>query len=234
MRDYGTATESMLASLSGVISRHLVWVQARRRSTGLIEAVGFWNGLDVRQFTVGETARSYQGAGSILGLDPIRGEVGLNVRMHTIRFSGIPAAVVNLVNLYDLRGAAVEVHRVFFDPVKAVQVGVPVRVIKGWVEEMPLPRAAEGQAADISMTVASAARALTRTLALKKSDSAQRRINAADRGREYAATSGAVPVFWGAGKSQNGTPPPTTVTTATPTADERAGGGSTSNGDTRG
>jgi hypothetical protein len=233
MRDYGGATETMLASLTGVIARHLVWVRPRRRDTGLIEAAGFWNGLDVRQFTVGAEARSYAAAGSLLGLDPIRGEVGLNVRMHTIRFSGIPATVLNLLNTYHLLGAPVEVHRVFFDPVKAVQVGQPVRVIKGSVEEMPLPRAAEGQSAEIEMTVASAARALTRTVALKKSDSAQRRINPADRGREYAAVSGAVPVFWGAGRSQNGTPPPTATVPATPTADDRTGGFSGS-GDNRG
>ncbi|WP_375553402.1 hypothetical protein [Roseovarius mucosus] len=211
MRDYGTAAESMLASLSGIISRHLVWVQARRRDTGLVEAAGFWNGLDVRQFTVGEEARNYAAAGSLLGVDPIRGEVGLNVQMHTIRFSSIPSETVNLINIYDLRGAPIEVHRVLFDPVKAVQVGHPVRVIKGWVEEMPLPRAAEGQSVDIEMTIASAARALTRTLALKKSDAAQRRIDPTDRGREYSAVSGSVPVFWGSGKSQIGVPPTTTA-----------------------
>ncbi|MBM1986610.1 hypothetical protein JQW89_05565 [Sulfitobacter pseudonitzschiae] len=190
--------------------RHLVWIEARSRSTGLIEAAGFWNGIDVRSFDIGGVTRAYSGAGTLLGISPIIGEVGLQVRMQQVTLSRLPSEVVQLIHGYDARLAPIEVHRVFFDPQKGVPIGDPVRVMKGWVDEMPVPSAAEGGTENVTVTVASASRALTKTLTVKKSDEAQRRINATDRGREYAAISGAVGVFWGV-KNARATPPPTTT-----------------------
>lgn len=196
MRDYGTAIETHLASGAGLQVRHLVWIEAINRDTGLVDPGGFWNGYDARVFSVGGEDRTYQGAGTLLEIAPIIGEVGIRVRMQRVSLSKIPPSVVNLINGYEVRFAPIEVHRVFFDPVKGVQIGDPVRVLKGTVDEMPVPTPAEGGTATVDLTVASAARALTRTLTAKKSDADQRRIDANDKGREYSAIVG-VPVFWG-------------------------------------
>jgi len=215
MRDFGTAVEAHLASSTGVQVRHLVWIEARNRDTGSVEAVGFWNGLDSRSFNTSGVDRTYSGAGALLGVSPIIGDVGLQVRMQQLSLSRIPPEVTQLIHAYDARLAPIEVHRVFFDPVKGVIIGNPVRVLKGWIDEMPVPTAAEGGTENLTVTVASASRALTKTLTVKKSDEAQRRISATDRGREYASVSGAVGVFWGV-KNANSSPPPTATVQAQP------------------
>jgi hypothetical protein len=208
MRDYGTAIETHLAAGEGVAPRHLLWIEAKNRTTGEIEATGFWNGKDTREFVVNGETRTYFGAGALLGIDPIIGSVGLNVRMQRVRLAQVAPEVMQAIRGYDVRLAPVEIHRVHIDPVKGVQIGAPVRVFKGSVDEAPIPKPAVGQEASLEMTLASAARALTRTLTAKKSDAAQRRIDPTDRGREYATISGAVGVFWGV-LHKRGAPPPT-------------------------
>jgi len=213
MREYGTDIETHLASTSGVMVRSLVWIEAKNRDTGATETAGFWNGLDERAFTIGGVSRTYTGAGTLLQVSPITGEVGLNVRMHQLGLSRIPPEVAELIHLYDARLAPIEVHQVYFDPEKGVTIGDPVRVLKGWVDEMPIPTPEAGGTSTVTVTVASAARALTKTLTIKKSDEAQRRIDRTDRGREYAAVSGAVGVFWNV-LHAHGAPPGTTTTVA--------------------
>ncbi len=224
MRDYGTAIGNHLADLSGVAPRHLVWIEAKNRSTGATETAGFWNGADDRSFTIGGTARTYTGAGTLLQVGGIKGAVGLDVRMHQLGLSGVPQEVLDIIHLYDTRLAPVEVHKVFFDPVKGVTIGDPQRVLKGWVDEMDVPRPVDGQSGAVTLTVASASRALTRTLTTKKSDEAQRRVSATDDFRKFASISGTVGVFWGS-KNARATPPPTA-----PTPDEPAPGTTTGTG----
>lgn len=207
MRDYGTDINTHLASFEDMRVRHLVWIEAKRNSTGAVEGLGLWNGGQVQVFNIGGTSRTYQGAGGLLGLDSIVSKVGLQVRRHSIAVSSIPPEVINLIRLYDARLAPVEVHRVYFHPEKGVQIGDPVRVLKGWIDEMPVPRPAVGGTQTIRMTIASASRSLTRTLTAKKSSEAQQRAFPGDRGREYAAVSGAVRVSWGSVDKRGGPPP---------------------------
>ncbi|SMO98936.1 hypothetical protein SAMN06265173_1483 [Thalassovita litoralis] len=214
MRDYSIAEGSYLADLGAVVVRLLVWIEARNRSTGLVEATGFWTGQDVRSFSIGGVSRTYYGAGGLLGIEPIRASVGLSVRMHKLSLSRVPAEVQNLIHGYDARLAPVEVHRALFHPATRALISEPHRILKGTVEEMPVPRAVENTEAAMSITVASAARSLTRALTVRKSDAAQRAVNSDDRGREYAATSGAVGVFWNQMENR-GSPPPTAPATAT-------------------
>lgn len=207
MREYGSEVATHLATSTAISVRHLVWIKARNRDTGAIEETGFWNGLDVREFDIGGSPRTYFGAGALLAISAITGEVGLQVRMHQVSLSGLTPEVVQLIHGYDARLAPIEVHRIFFDPEKGVPIGDPVRVMKGWVDEMPVPTPAEGGTEAVTITVASAARSLTKTLTINKSDEAQRRIDPNDRGREYGSISGAVGVFWGV-LHANSTPPP--------------------------
>lgn len=213
MRDYGTAINNHLASGAGVDVRHLVWIEAVDRETGAVDPAGFWNGLDARNFDVGDVTRTYQGAGTLLNIAPIVGTVGIGVRMQRLGLSKIPTAVAQMINAYEVRFAPIEVHRVFFDPVKGVQIGDPVSVLKGSVDEMTVPTPEEGGTATVNLSVASAARALTRKLTVKKSDADQRRVDPDDQGREYAATVG-VPVFWG--QKQAATAPPSAVPVQSP------------------
>lgn len=210
MRDYGTALETHLTSLSGIHVRSLVWISARNRDTGATETAGFWNGSDELTVNISGVDRTYTGAGALLGVSPITGTVGLQVRMHQLSLSGLPPEVIELIYGYDARLAPIEVHQIHYDPTTGVVIGDPIRILKGWIDEMPVPRPQEGGTATVEVSVASASRALTRTLTSKKSDEMQRRIDPDDRGREYSAVSGAVGVFWNT-KNARSTPPGTKV-----------------------
>lgn len=209
MREYTTAGEAYIGDIEATRARHFVWVEAKNRGTGETEAAGFWNGSTDIQVSIDGVNRTYVGAGALLDIEPIRAGVGLDVRMHELGLSAIPDEVRQAVFGYDPRLAPVEVHRGLFNPDTNALVAEPQRVLKGTVEGLSAPRAAEGGTSRLTLTVASAARSLTRGLTLKKSDAAQRAISATDRGREYASISGAVGVFWGV-KHARATPPPTT------------------------
>lgn len=204
MRDYDSATESEIVSLDGKLVRHLVWIEAKNRGTGATETAGFWNGLDDRDFTIDAVSRTYAGAGGLLAMEPIRAGVGLEVQMHTITLAKTSPEVLDAVREYDARLAPVEVHRAVFDPLNGTLVAEPHRVLRGTVDHITIPDAADGEEAPLSLRVADASRALTRPLTLRKSDAAQRLVDADDRGREYAAISGAVKVFWGKRGKQGG------------------------------
>lgn len=193
MRVYDGSTQTYINALDGIVARHLVWFTARNRSTGAAETIGIWNGDDHETFTIG-TSRLYYGAGSLLGIEPITAGVGLTVRVHQIRVSGISPQIEDLLRTYDARLASVEVHRALFNLATNALVGTPYRVMKGWVNGVKLT---SGEASEAVISVASAARALTKPLALYRSDAAMRERSATDTFRAYADISGQVGVWWG-------------------------------------
>lgn len=211
MRDYTTAGDAYIADIEATRVRHFVWIEAKNRITGATESAGFWNGATDVQVSIDGSNRTYIGAGALLDIEPIRAGVGLNVRMHELGLSAIPDEVRQVVFGYDPRLAPIEVHRGLFNPDTSSLVAEPHRVLKGTVEALSAPRPAGGGTSRLTLTVASAARSLTRGLTLKKSDAAQRAISSGDKGRAYASISGAVGVFWGV-KNARGVPPPSVNT----------------------
>jgi hypothetical protein len=193
VRVYDGSTQTYIDALDGIVARHLVWFTARNRSTGAAETIGIWNGDDNQSFTIG-TSRLYYGAGSLLDIEPITAGVGLSVRIHQITMSGISSQVEELLRTYDARLAAVEMHRALFSLSTGSLVGTPYRVMKGWVNGVKLTSGEDSKAV---ISVASAARALTKPLALYRSDAAMRERSATDTFRAYADISGQVGVWWG-------------------------------------
>lgn len=206
MQDFGVDINAHLADLFGVAPRHLIWIEAQNRDTGATEASGFWNGMMDRDFAIGGVTRNYTAAGSLLNVGTIKGGIGLRVRMHEVQLSSVPPEVRDAISLYDVRLAPVEVHRVYFHPEKNIVIGDPVRILKGEINELEIPIAADGGNGPVTLRIADAVRGLTRTLTQRKSDAAQQVIDPDDRGREYATISGAVDVFWGV-KNSRATPP---------------------------
>lgn len=116
--------------------------------------------------------------------------------MHTFSLSAISPEVEQAVRGYDARLAPVEVHGVVFDPVTNTMIGTPWLALRGWVDEVEIRTAVAGGEGGIDLRVASAARALTRTLSLKRGDSSQQ-LRSGDRFRRYAEISGTASVAWG-------------------------------------
>lgn len=196
MKTLDTATRAALGARAGMVARALVWVRARNRATGALEAIGFWTGEDHRDFVIGGETRTYFGAGALLALPEFTVAAGLEVRMHEISLSALAPEVAQLLRGYEARFAPVEVHVATFAPESFALVAEPVRIFKGYIDAARIVTPKLGEAGSASITVASASRALTRGLALKKSDATQS-LRQGDRFRRYTDVSGSVEVWWG-------------------------------------
>jgi len=189
--------KSFLAERRGHKAHWLIWIEAKNRSTGATEVSGFWTGDDDQTFTIDGVARDYFGAGGLIEIDPIIYEAGLNVQMQSLSFGPVTPEVEQLLRTYDPRLAPIQVHLAVFDPADNTLVGT-ARAIKGWVDSAPITESGdvENPTATCEITVATSARAGTRSLTAKKSDAAQK-LRSGDRGRRYGDVSGAVSVWWG-------------------------------------
>lgn len=188
-------SEEMQAAVSSgvVVPRWLVWIAARNLSTGLVEAAGFWTGEDDRTFAVEGVARTYTGAGGLIRMDDPTYESGTNIQMQRMTFSMVSPEIQAAVFQYDTRLAPVEVHLALFDPATGALIGL-APAFQGWVEE---PRVSESGTPTLTLSVASSARAGTRTLGAKKSPESLKQRHPTDEGRKYADIAGDVPVSWG-------------------------------------
>lgn len=173
----------------------LLWVEARNRSTGAPERMGLWTGLEDQAFNVGGELRTYQGAGAVLDIPALVSQVGLAVQMQTASLAIVTEEVQTLIRGYDARQAPVEVHLARFDPETDALQSID-RVFTGWLDRAEIMSGQIGGNASLTATLAPSSRALTRTVAVKRSDASQRNRDG-DRFFRHADVSGAVAVWWG-------------------------------------
>lgn len=159
--------------------------------------MGLWNGDDVEVFTINGQSRTYFGAHTSLGMEPIRSAAGLEVQYHQLSLANVAIEVELAIRGYDTRLAPIEVHRALFDLKTRQLVAPPVRILKGTINEISIDTGALGGQGRATVSIASAARSLTKALSSYRSDKAQRRVYPADRFREYADVSGEISVWWG-------------------------------------
>lgn len=219
MRSYDAATAAQLTARGDLEARRLVWIKARNKSTAQVEALGLWDGDYSLAITLEGEARSYLDVGALLQSDPITAGPGLAVRTHRLHLSAIAPEVEDLVKGYDTRFAPVEIHRALLDPATRAVVGVPHRVFRGMINSLEFRTPEPGAAAVCDLDLVSETRALTRTLALKKSDMSHKR-RGGDRFRRYGDVSGSVPIYWGELRSD----PPGASKPAKPNSTGGAGG----------
>lgn len=196
MRNFDAATAAALSARAGLVARQTLWITARNLATGLPESLGIWNGEDDISLSVEGTPRAYTGAGAALEVEPITAAPGLEVRTVVWRLSALAPEVEALAKAYDTRFAPVEIHRALFDPATRGLIGAPHRVFRGFCNGLTFDRGDAGGTAAADLELVSETRALTRSLAVKKSDESQK-ARGGDRFRRYGDISGSVPVYWG-------------------------------------
>ncbi len=185
-----------LQARAGVVSRTLMWVVAKNRATGAPETMGLWNGEDAQVFEIDGEARTYHGP-ALPDIAPIKGGVGLQVRQLRVDAAHLTPEVQQMIRNYEARLAYVEIHQASFSTETNTLLAPPRRRFKGWIDTAPVFTAEVGGTGRASIVLASAARALTRTLALFKSDADQRARNPDDRFAEYGPSTGLKTVWWG-------------------------------------
>lgn len=203
MRSYDANTAAYLAGETAIVAHVLIWIVAKNRGTGAAESIGFWTGDDHQAFTIGGVARTYYGAGDVLEVPAMIYEAGLSVRMHTFGLASLAPEVAQALRGYEPRLASVEVHRALFHTSSGALVAEPHRVLAGWIDEAEINTPEIGGQGGATITVASSARGLTRTLPICKSD-VQQQLRSGDRFRRYVDVSGSVDVFWGSKRGKVG------------------------------
>ncbi|UOA25895.1 hypothetical protein [Pseudosulfitobacter sp. DSM 107133] len=204
-----TLPSNILAHLQARGAQHahlLVWFQARNRTTGDAETIGFWTGADHEGFLVEGEVRTYLAAGNLLKIPPLVSEVGLSVRTTRLTLSSISEAVQTAVLGYELRQAPCQMHLAYFDPITQQLIDEPVRIFKGFVAGAEISRPEVGGEGVAEISLLSSALALTRTLSLKKSDTALRNRQPNDAFRQYTDVSGSIETVWGEARANQPTP----------------------------
>ncbi len=204
MRAYDPTTLNHTASASGLVAQVLLWIEAKDPA-GQPAPVGLWTGEDDRSITVAGQSRLYEGAGELLAIEPITYRQGFDARLHKMVLSGLGADTEALLTGTDARLAPADLYRVILDAATREIVGSPHRLIKGWVNELiintgQISGQVGGQDAGkstVELTLATSARALTKTLALKYADATQQANAPGDGFFRWAAISGQVQVKWG-------------------------------------
>ena len=203
MRAVDTAAQALRATRGGLAERVMVWIAARNRLTGEIEALGLWSGEDSETITVTDmwtgapATRVFHGAGSLLGISGVQHEAGLSVRPVRLSLSALSPPVIDAVRLYDPRGARVQIWRRTLSPDTGLPVGVPEPWFKGFCNKAPIPRPEPGGEAILEMEVVSTTRLVAIPNGRRKSDAAQRSRDPDDRFRRYKAIARTIDVPWG-------------------------------------
>lgn len=197
MRNYSPVTAAYFATRSPILAHLLVWISARNRTSGAVETIGFWTGADHQNFVIDGQTRLYYAAGGLLSVDPLKWRTGLTVRTQRMTFAQVAPEVEQLIRGYNPRHAPVEMHRALFDPLSETLVDTPHLLLRGYIDKVSVTTPAKGSAGDISVEIASAARALTRPLNRYRSDAALTSRNASDTFRKWASTTDKIEVPWG-------------------------------------
>ena len=202
MLDLSAAILNHLQTRAARDAHLLVWIAARNRETDASETIGFWTGADHRDFSIGGETRSYYGAGTLLKMDSLVVETGLQVRTHRLVFSSVAPEVQLATRGYETREAPFQMHVAYSDALTKELIDAPVRRFKGVCAGLKITRPKKGGEANLELSVQSAAKQLTKTLPLKKSDAALRARAPADALRKATDVGGLVESAWGTYRSK--------------------------------
>lgn len=196
MNDFDAPVTAQIDEQRGTDIRLMVWIQARNRTTGATEKIGFWTGDDNHDFGFSGEVRTYFGAGDVFDFPPMQVKTGLVVQQYSFRLALTDAARQAMV-VYDPRKARIEIHRTWLDLDTGLPLGTPERRFKGFIATVKRQRGAKGDTSFYEVFCETASRALTRKQPLLRSAAALHERNPADRFREYSDTAGDWTVPWG-------------------------------------
>ena len=188
-------TTAMQAALdSGAFEfAHLIWIKAKNRSTGAIEAAGFHTGLDDFTITINGESRTYSGIGHVIKLPDFTSVQGLGITEHDLELAILAPEVANAIRAYDSDLAPIDVNLAIFNA--AGDLAGTSTIVKGFINGIKISSGPDEQTCTIS--VASNIQQATRGLTLKNSHQSQQLIDPTDEGFKYAAVAGTTEIKWG-------------------------------------
>jgi len=178
MRNLDSAELTAIAART-VVARDLLWVTSKNRETGADHSLGFWN--DVMTVTVsvidgrtGSTvSRDFRGVGAALQVGKIPLTSDITIRNVDIDIPYLDSVSAELVRTYDVRSAAMQLYRGYFDPATRVMLAAAKARFVGYVDGAPIVTPKEGGEGSITLHCVSTTRELTRTNAEVRSHESQ-------------------------------------------------------------
>lgn len=175
--------------------RYLVWFDFKDPD-GTPNPLGIWTGDDIQSFFVLGGAKTFYGAGTILSIENMTTAMELSVRYTTLNLSGVHPQIVNALRGRKVKLCRTYIYQIFLNPQSGTAIADPVRIFKGWLDEMELPREAVNTPVTFKIRLASNSRILTRTVPALRSSEAYRLRNG-DTMLDYSAVTGDIKVIWG-------------------------------------
>jgi hypothetical protein len=167
------------------------------------DAAYFWDDLGSLTCNVidgisgSSVSRTFTGSGTCIVCDDIPLVNDLSVRSVQITLNQTSDAIDTYVRSYNLKRAAVEVHRAIFDPDTHSVVAAPFPRFVGFVDGCKIDTPAAGGTGAVVLRCVSHTRELTRRGTAKRSDAACQARHSGDTFYQYTTVAGGWQLFWG-------------------------------------
>lgn len=164
-------------------------------------SAGFWTGRDaailqvIDPATGGVLTRPYAAAGHLIAIDPVLHATGLDIHPVELRLSPLSTEVDQALRAYALRGAAVEIHRLWLDYDSRAPLAPAHVWLTGRINRIIWPLPEPGGSGALRVTVVPATRDLTLGNPETISDPVQSRRDG-DRLLRYVGVAGTIEVPW--------------------------------------
>ena len=201
-----TAYSNALKSRQPLIVRDLLWIEAKNRSTGETETIGFWSAPYNATIPVvsGKTratvSRDYYSGYGLVSISPIPLTSDLTIQQTRITLNHVSDEVEQAIRGYEPRNAWVEIHRALLSMETREILSPPEPHFVGRIDKSIINTPAVGSEGTIELTCSSDLRELTRTNPAMKSHE-QQRLRDGDKFRQYNSTAGDWQIFWGEAKA---------------------------------
>lgn len=202
MRSIPVSTQALLEAQTLVV-RDFMRITGRVRSTGAPITEGFWSDLgDVSAQVIDAdtglvVSYDFKGVGSLIAVDPVPMVSNLTVQEIEVTFSQLDDRINELLRVYDIRQAKVEIYRGEFDPETMQMVEPATSRFVGFIDGAPVETPAEGGEGSISIKCVSSAQELTRGNPDLRSHESQIARAAGDEFYRDVTSCGDLVIFWG-------------------------------------
>lgn len=136
-------------------------------ATGNPVSIGYWSGMEDIDLELGGVTRTLYASKGALDTDNPTYSAGTEIRRHKAWMNGLSAQAMDLISAYRIEQRPAELWQLCFS--QGAEFQGARRLFKGWIDEPEQTIGRKGGTSKLTLTLASTARAGTRTVPLKKS-----------------------------------------------------------------
>lgn len=202
MRVFSASIQAALEAQT-LVTRDFMRITGRVRATGAPITESFWSDFGditapvINPDTGAEVNYTFYGAGELVAMDPIPLVSNLTVQKVTVTFSQLDTRINELLRVYSVRQARVEIYRGIFDPVTRLLVEAAFPRFVGFVDGAPVETPAENGAGSVQFECVSHIQELTRSNPDTRSHDSQIARAPGDAFYQDVTSVGDLVIYWG-------------------------------------